>query len=78
MPDNSLIREIPSELGELLGLTSLDLSENHLSGEIPAELGNLTNLEWVFLKGNALMGWVPQSLLDAHGDANRLDLPVCN
>ena len=41
--------EIPEELGSLVNLQELLLSENRLSGEIPTELGNLTNLEWLGL-----------------------------
>ena len=78
MPDNSLIREIPSELGELLGLTVPDPAENQLSGEIYCELGNLTNLEWVHLTGNALMRCVPRLCWTRMVTPNRLDLPACN
>lgn len=78
LAENQLTGEIPSELGDLRDLASLDLSDNHLTGEIPSELGKLGNLEWVRLEGNALTGCVPKSLLDANGDADRLDLPPCS
>ncbi len=45
LPDNGLRGSIPAALGDLSGLTSLDLSDNAgLSGGIPAALTRLTNL----------------------------------
>ena len=46
---NQLTGEIPEELGNLTGLTALDLHENQLSGEVPEELGNLTGLTYLNL-----------------------------
>ena len=54
--------QIPAELGSLLTLTSLDLSDNELSGEIPAELGNLPNLTSLDLSDNELSGEIPAEL----------------
>ena len=54
--------QIPAELGNLLTLTSLDLSDNELSGEIPAELGNLPNLRRLDLANNQLSGEIPAEL----------------
>jgi Leucine-rich repeat (LRR) protein len=41
---NQLTGSIPSELGGLEKLTTLDLSSNHLSGEIPLSIIKLVNL----------------------------------
>ena len=55
---NQLSGEVPSELGSLSNLESLDLSSNELTG-IPAELGNL---ETLFLGFNELAGPIPGEL----------------
>ena len=59
---NQLSGEIPGELGSLVNLQYLLLSENQLSGEIPGELGDLTNLEWLGLSRNRLSGEIPAEL----------------
>ena len=59
---NGLEGTIPSELGSLKGLVTLDLSYNALSGSIPPELGNLTSLRWLELMSNDLSGPIPPEL----------------
>ena len=59
---NQLSGDIPGELGSLVNLQYLLLSENQLSGEIPGELGDLTNLEWLGLSRNRLSGEIPAEL----------------
>ena len=60
---------VPSAIGRLGELTSLNLSWNvddgrhrGLSGEIPRELGNLTNLIVLALNNNQLSGEIPAEL----------------
>ena len=59
---NWLNGKIPSELGSLSSLNSLDLYLNQLSGEIPSELGSLSSLEVLNLGGNRLSGEIPSEL----------------
>ena len=59
---NNLVGEIPSELGNLSGLTLLLLGHNRLSGAIPPELGNLSSLEALDLWANQLNGEIPKEL----------------
>ena len=53
---------IPSELGSLINLRTLWLSQNQLTGRIPAELGNLSNLQSLSLSSNQLTGEIPSEL----------------
>ena len=62
MPDLDLAGTIPSELGNLANLQSLDLGDNELTGEIPAELGSLANLQELHLNWNQLTGEIPAEL----------------
>ena len=59
---NQLTGEIPSELGGLSKLMTLNLRDNQLTGSIPAQLGNLTNLETLYLSRNQLTGEIPSEL----------------
>ena len=77
---------LPSALGDLDALTSLDIScvtdttpNNYtlctdltmgLDGSIPDELGNLINLETLYLQGNRLTGSIPEEL----GNLNALEI----
>ena len=56
---NSLSGSIPKEIGNLTGLSVLDLSHNRLTGPIPKEVGNLTGLSFLFLAFNELSGPIP-------------------
>ena len=53
---------IPTELGRLADLTTLNLSGNDLTGPIPTELGELANLTWLNLSSNSLTGAIPTEL----------------
>jgi|TARA_B100001741_G_scaffold235142_1_gene196159 Leucine-rich repeat (LRR) protein len=54
--------EIPSTIGDLTNLTSLNIYNNQLTGEIPSEIGNLTNLTKLFLYENNLTGSIPPEI----------------
>ena len=60
----NLFGNIPSTLGLLTTLTSLELSDTKLSSEIPSELGLLTNLTSLILSSNDLIGTVPEEIGD--------------
>ena len=59
---NRLTGEIPTELGNLTRLQSLDLHDNELTGDIPSELGDLTRLQYLLLYDNKLTGEIPSEL----------------
>lgn len=53
---------LPSELGNLLKLKSLDVNNNELIATIPPVLGNLSRLESLDLDINQLTGTIPPEL----------------
>ncbi|XP_039144096.1 receptor-like protein EIX1, partial [Dioscorea cayenensis subsp. rotundata] len=59
---NNLSGEIPTSIGNMLGLHVLDLSRNNLDGVIPGNLHNLTYLMALDLKTNSLSGTIPPSI----------------
>ncbi|KAK9209708.1 hypothetical protein WN944_002076 [Citrus x changshan-huyou] len=73
----NLTGTIPSELGDLSSLQTLDLSFNWFSGEIPEALGNLAELEELWLKNNFLTGTIPSSIFNLSSLSN-LDLSYNN
>jgi Leucine-rich repeat (LRR) protein len=68
LPDNNLNGPLPSEVGNLSGLISLNLNDNNLSGGIPQSLGTLINLQFLNMKENPLGGTLPANL----GNSNTL------
>ncbi|NQZ77750.1 MAG: T9SS type A sorting domain-containing protein, partial [Ekhidna sp.] len=59
--NNNLSGSIPSEIGDLSQLVTLDLNNNSISGNIPSELGT-TNLDTLILSRNNLSGPIPDEL----------------
>ncbi|PRQ25745.1 putative non-specific serine/threonine protein kinase [Rosa chinensis] len=53
---------IPSAIGNLTKLTTLDLGNNTLEREVPAEMGKLTELQFLSLYNNYLNGTIPYQL----------------
>ena len=68
-----LTGRIPAEIGQLTGLTHLDLGSNRLTGEIPAELRRLARLTSLELDGNDLTGRIPVEIGQLTG-LSHLDL----
>ncbi|XP_028223308.1 receptor-like protein EIX1 isoform X2 [Glycine soja] len=63
LSDCSFVGSIPSDLGKLTHLLSLDLGSNYyLHGQIPYQLGNLTDLQYLDLSYNDLHGELPYQL----------------
>ena len=74
---NRLTGEIPTVLGSLSNLITLELNFNQLTGEIPTELGNLSNLNTLLLYGgNQWSGCIPAKLSDVpKSDFHFPDMP---
>ncbi|XP_049395667.1 receptor-like protein Cf-9 homolog [Solanum stenotomum] len=53
---------IPSIIGDLIGLRTLNLSHNNLIGHIPASMQHLSVLESLDLSSNKIGGEIPQQL----------------
>ncbi|KAH7541921.1 hypothetical protein FEM48_Zijuj02G0018700 [Ziziphus jujuba var. spinosa] len=60
---NNIQGTIPSELGNLKSLISLDLYNNNISGVIPPSLGKLKSLVFLRLNDNGLSGPIPKELV---------------
>ncbi|CAL8149621.1 unnamed protein product [Prunus armeniaca] len=56
---NRLTGKIPSSIGKLRWLETLDLSHNQLSGHIPQNFSSLTSLSHLNLSYNNLIGRIP-------------------
>jgi hypothetical protein len=59
---NNLTGTLPSSLGNISNLITLELSENLLSGGIPSTLGQLSNLTGLYLSFNQFSGNIPSEL----------------
>jgi Leucine-rich repeat (LRR) protein len=68
---NNLVGHLPSSIGNLTALVSLDLASNHLRGPIPSSLGALSGLQNVSLATNQLTGPIPSTFGDVQQAALR-------
>ncbi len=59
---NGLVGSVPSSLGDLSGIDTLNVGGNQLSGSLPAELGNASELRYLSFWNNQLSGGIPTEL----------------
>ncbi|KAI2501735.1 hypothetical protein MHU86_12741 [Fragilaria crotonensis] len=59
---NGLTLSIPTELGLLKNLKSLEVDHNNLAGRIPTEIFRISNLDFVDLSSNNLSGTIPTEI----------------
>ncbi|CDP16553.1 unnamed protein product [Coffea canephora] len=53
---------LPREVGKLIHLVDLDVSQNQLAGGIPISLADCTNLENLYMQSNFFQGTIPPNL----------------
>uniref|UniRef100_A0A1J3IQ72 Putative LRR receptor-like serine/threonine-protein kinase n=1 Tax=Noccaea caerulescens TaxID=107243 RepID=A0A1J3IQ72_NOCCA len=66
LPNYQLLGLIPSDLGSLQTLQSLDLSNNSFNGPLPVSFFNATELRFLDLSSNMISGEVPAAIGDLH------------
>jgi hypothetical protein len=59
---NSLIGNLPTELGQLKGLKELNIASNMLTQVLPTELGDLIAMEHLEIEENAFNGALPEQI----------------
>ncbi|MED6124961.1 hypothetical protein PIB30_063941 [Stylosanthes scabra] len=62
LQNNNITGPIPSELGRLSMLQTLDLSNDFFDGEIPQSLGHLRTLHYLRLNNNSFSAECPVSV----------------
>lgn len=70
---NQFTGSLPMEIGKLVNLRELDVSDNLLSGELPSSIGGCQSLEFMHLEGNFFLGPIPSSMKELRG-IQELDL----
>ncbi|XP_076897175.1 receptor kinase-like protein Xa21 [Bidens hawaiensis] len=77
--DNQLYGNLPSSIGNLVGLTTLHIGENRFTGNIPSTIGMLQKLQVVGLYENRFVGPIPDTvgnlslLTNLYLSSNRLE-----
>ena len=69
---------IPTELGLLESLHTLNLKSNSLSGTVPTELDLIRNLQSLYLSGNPLTGTLPVQTWKRLGEYSTSTNPFAN
>ncbi|KAD5961713.1 hypothetical protein E3N88_13186 [Mikania micrantha] len=59
---NQLYGDLPTSIGNLIGLETLSLGGNQFTGNIPSTIGNLQKLEVIDLSNNQLSGQIPNAM----------------
>ena len=59
---NQLSGTISTRLGNLKGITYIDMDANMLNGTIPTEIGDMRNIEWLYMNSNEFEGTIPSEL----------------
>ncbi len=79
LTNNNLIGPLPPELGNLVNLQTLSLSNNpELTGGIPEPFGNLAKLKTLHLHDTGMSGEAPASLRDLSNlESLQLPAPLC-
>jgi Leucine-rich repeat (LRR) protein len=62
LSSNSMIGQLPAEIGNLNKLRALELNYNSIHGSIPQEIGSLDSLRNLYFYGNDLEGSIPASI----------------
>ncbi|KAL7215460.1 hypothetical protein ACSBR1_027596 [Camellia fascicularis] len=62
LANNRMFGSIPTGIGNLINLETLDLRGNQFGGNIPDDIGNLQNLKVLSMFSNRLLGNIPSSL----------------
>lgn len=62
MDDNLLSGSIPSTIGKLLNVQTLDIHKNALQGSIPTQISGMQSLLTLFLHKNLLTGQLPATI----------------
>lgn len=79
LSSNSISGYLPSSIGNLSGLTTLDVSNNQFTGTIPERIGRLENLRRLELQKNNFAGNIPEtlgnlsSLIELHMGMNKFN-----
>uniref|UniRef100_A0ACD5TRR6 Uncharacterized protein n=1 Tax=Avena sativa TaxID=4498 RepID=A0ACD5TRR6_AVESA len=59
---NNITGYIPSDIGNLVGLSVLEIEHTFMSGLIPESIGKLVNLVQLYLENNSFSGLIPPSI----------------
>lgn len=77
LPAKKLSGTIPSEIGFLPSLVTIDLANNEIEGTIPQELYGLERLRHLYLNDNRLQGTISERIDELNLAEGRLYRLLC-